>query len=447
MAAGAPHRTERAYRGAGPQVPAGNVCAVAGLGAHVLKTATLVSTPACPPLAGLTLQATPIVKVAVAPKEPMQLSRLRHGLRLLNKARPDAGQPAVGHEREPHPHPRSPFLLFVPVAPQADPCVEVSVHPSGEHVLAALGELHLERCIKELETRFARVPLSVSSPLVSFRETVAPPPEEGAATPSVDGAAQWLEGQVEAPERGGDDQLEEAGGGSKDPDVWEEAGEDTAAVTVRDVLEAAATGGGAQRPLPPGLVPSYPPVARVCAGRSVGITLRAAPIPQVRRCAVAARGTRPSAPPLHFLSPRCSPRALTPRLAWHPQALSQVLDSEESAVQAALAAGDLHASVSSPPAHSAAAENGTRNGAAPSAGADHRHTASLVSRLRAAFCEHSGTWGRVFDRIWWVPPHTSLRRPPSAADRYRPAASAQGAGSPASGGVPPREQPAPRARR
>ncbi|RHY73511.1 hypothetical protein DYB34_013444, partial [Aphanomyces astaci] len=44
---------------------------------------------------------------------------------------------------------------------------------TGEHVIVALGELHLERCVKDLTERFAKVPLRVSEPLVGFRETIA----------------------------------------------------------------------------------------------------------------------------------------------------------------------------------------------------------------------------------------------------------------------------------
>ena len=39
-------------------------------------------------------------------------------------------------------------------------------------MLAAAGEVHLERCIKDLTDRFAKVDLVVSPPLVSFRETI-----------------------------------------------------------------------------------------------------------------------------------------------------------------------------------------------------------------------------------------------------------------------------------
>ena len=39
-------------------------------------------------------------------------------------------------------------------------------------MIVALGELHLERCVKDLTERFAKVPLHVSEPLVGFRETI-----------------------------------------------------------------------------------------------------------------------------------------------------------------------------------------------------------------------------------------------------------------------------------
>ena len=36
---------------------------------------------------------------------------------------------------------------------QADPCVQVMVQESGEHVLAAAGEVHLQRCCDDLRKR------------------------------------------------------------------------------------------------------------------------------------------------------------------------------------------------------------------------------------------------------------------------------------------------------
>lgn len=54
---------------------------------------------------------------------------------------------------------------------QADPCVEVLVQETGEHVILTAGELHLERCLKDLRERFAKCAISASEAIVPFRET------------------------------------------------------------------------------------------------------------------------------------------------------------------------------------------------------------------------------------------------------------------------------------
>jgi ribosome assembly protein 1 len=129
-----------------PCVPAGSVLALAGLDHAVLKTATLSSVPLCPPLAPMAFQAAPIVRVAVEPARPADLPRLAEGLRLLNRA---------------------------------DPFVDVSLAASGEHVIGAAGEVHLETCVRDLRERFCPgVELTVSPPLVGFRETVHCGPEQ-----------------------------------------------------------------------------------------------------------------------------------------------------------------------------------------------------------------------------------------------------------------------------
>lgn len=54
----------------------------------------------------------------------------------------------------------------------ADPCVRGYMSEEGEVVLETAGELHLERCIKDLEERFAKVDITVGKPIVPFRETI-----------------------------------------------------------------------------------------------------------------------------------------------------------------------------------------------------------------------------------------------------------------------------------
>ncbi|XP_061855490.1 elongation factor-like GTPase 1 isoform X2 [Colius striatus] len=126
------------------EVPAGNVLGIGGLQDFVLKSATLSTSPACPPFTPLSFEATPIVRVAVEPKHPSDMPQLVRGMKLLN---------------------------------QADPCVQVLIQETGEHVLVTAGEVHLQRCLDDLKERFAKVQISVSAPIIPFRETITRPPK------------------------------------------------------------------------------------------------------------------------------------------------------------------------------------------------------------------------------------------------------------------------------
>ncbi|GAA5969995.1 hypothetical protein JCM3765_007272, partial [Sporobolomyces pararoseus] len=130
------------------QVQAGNLFAIGGLEGIVLRNATLCGTgggqgentkqgkeidqdrDCLVNLAGVNQNSAPIVRVALEPQDPSEMSKLVEGLRLLN---------------------------------QADPCVETLVQSTGEHVILTAGELHLERCLKDLRDRFARIEITVSA--------------------------------------------------------------------------------------------------------------------------------------------------------------------------------------------------------------------------------------------------------------------------------------------
>jgi len=56
---------------------------------------------------------------------------------------------------------------------KSDPMVQCIIEESGEHIIAGAGELHLEICLKDLEEDHACIPLKVSEPVVSYRETVS----------------------------------------------------------------------------------------------------------------------------------------------------------------------------------------------------------------------------------------------------------------------------------
>lgn len=131
------------FRGAGledtPEVSAGSLFGVSGLTRHISKYATMSTVAGMPPFKPLVLQSTSIVRLSVFPKDPKHLQQLEQGLRLLYKV---------------------------------DPQVEVSMLPTGEHVIGTAGEVHAERCIKDLVDTFAQVEVVSSEPLVSFRETI-----------------------------------------------------------------------------------------------------------------------------------------------------------------------------------------------------------------------------------------------------------------------------------
>ena len=58
---------------------------------------------------------------------------------------------------------------------QSDASVDIYIQDSGEHVISAAGEMHLERCLTDLKELFAPIELLVSPPIVSFKETIIEP--------------------------------------------------------------------------------------------------------------------------------------------------------------------------------------------------------------------------------------------------------------------------------
>lgn len=121
-------------------VPSGVVFGVAGLAGHVLKSGTLCSRlDGGVNFAGVNLGSRPIVRVALEPVNPGDLDKMIAGLRMLE---------------------------------QSDPCAEYEVLESGEHVVLTAGELHLERCLKDLRERFAKCEIQQGEPIVPYRESI-----------------------------------------------------------------------------------------------------------------------------------------------------------------------------------------------------------------------------------------------------------------------------------
>ncbi|KAF2112955.1 P-loop containing nucleoside triphosphate hydrolase protein [Lophiotrema nucula] len=121
-------------------VPAGCVFGIGGLEGHILKSGTICSQlPGSVNLAGITMGTQPIVRVALEPENPYDLDKMIKGLKMLV---------------------------------QSDPCAEYEVLQSGEHVILTAGELHLERCLKDLRERFAKCEIQAGEPSVPYRESI-----------------------------------------------------------------------------------------------------------------------------------------------------------------------------------------------------------------------------------------------------------------------------------
>lgn len=122
------------------KVPPGVVFGIEGLEGHILKTGTLCSQlEGAINLAGVTSLSQPIVRVALEPTNPLDLNKMIRGLKLLE---------------------------------QSDPCAVYEQMESGEHVILTAGELHLERCLKDLRERFAKCDIQPGEPIVPYRETI-----------------------------------------------------------------------------------------------------------------------------------------------------------------------------------------------------------------------------------------------------------------------------------
>merc|ERR550534_3509245 len=122
-----------------PSVPCGNICGLVGVDAYLVKTGTITTYEAVHNMRVMKFSVSPVVRVAVEPKDPQHLPKLVEGLKRLAKS---------------------------------DPMVLCFTEESGEHIIDGAGELHLEICLKDLEEDHAGIPLNKSPPVVSYRETV-----------------------------------------------------------------------------------------------------------------------------------------------------------------------------------------------------------------------------------------------------------------------------------
>merc|ERR1719460_743196 len=120
-------------------VPCGNTVALVGIDQYILKSGTITTIEDAHNITAMKYSVSPVVKVAVKPKDGKDLPKLVEGLKKLSKS---------------------------------DPLVVCSIEESGEHVIAGCGELHVEICLKDPREEYAQCDFVMTDPVVSYRETV-----------------------------------------------------------------------------------------------------------------------------------------------------------------------------------------------------------------------------------------------------------------------------------
>ena len=119
------------------EVPVGNIFSVSDLEKDVFKTSTISNNYNCPSIIPLNLNQNSNIKVSITPENIKEMPILLEGLEKLNRS---------------------------------DPAVNYYVQSNGEHILVTSGEVHLERCVKDLEDFLAKVKFKISAPIVNFKE-------------------------------------------------------------------------------------------------------------------------------------------------------------------------------------------------------------------------------------------------------------------------------------
>lgn len=104
------------------EVPCGNTVGLVGIDKYLVKSGTISTYKEAHNIRPMKYSVAPVVRVAVKPKNVVELPKLIEGLKNLAKD---------------------------------DPLVQCTTEDTGEHIIAGCGELHIEICLKNLEKEHA----------------------------------------------------------------------------------------------------------------------------------------------------------------------------------------------------------------------------------------------------------------------------------------------------
>lgn len=121
------------------EVPCGNTVGLVGIDKYLSKQGTITDCDIAHNIRQMKFSVSPVVRMAIKPKNASDLPKLIKGLQNLSKA---------------------------------DQLVQCYTEETGEHIIAGSGELHLEVCLRELTDSYAQIPLEVSEPVVNYKETI-----------------------------------------------------------------------------------------------------------------------------------------------------------------------------------------------------------------------------------------------------------------------------------
>lgn len=122
-------------------VPCGNIVGLVGIDQFMTKSGTLSNNVLAHPISPMKYSVSPVVRVAVEPKNIKDLAKLQKAMQKLAKS---------------------------------DPLVQCISSDSGENIIAGAGELHLEICIHDLK-ELSGIELNIADPIVPYCETILEP--------------------------------------------------------------------------------------------------------------------------------------------------------------------------------------------------------------------------------------------------------------------------------
>jgi len=120
------------------ELSCGNTVAITGVDQYLVKSGTVTDHPTASPIKTMKFSVNPVVRVAVKVKNATDIAKLVEGMKKLSKS---------------------------------DPCVQCYTSETGEHIVAGVGELHLEICLNDLR-EFVGSDVESSDPVVPLRESV-----------------------------------------------------------------------------------------------------------------------------------------------------------------------------------------------------------------------------------------------------------------------------------